>query len=224
MRAFLAACLRRQLLLAARRPVEVFNPLVFFLLVVMLFPLGLGPDPKQLAEFAPAVLWIVALLATLLAVEGMFRGDFDDGTLEQLVLAPQPLFLSSLTYVLAHWLLTGLPLTLLSPLFAMMLQLPGGALGTLMLSLLLGTALLSLIGGIGAALTVGLKRGGILISLLIIPFYVPVLIFGSAAVQFAAAGNSAQPQLLVLAGMLSLAVALSPFAIAAGLRISVDAG
>jgi heme exporter protein B len=224
MAGFLAACLRRQLLLAARRPVEVFNPLVFFLLVVMLFPLGLGPDPKQLAEFAPAVLWIVALLATLLAVEGMFRGDFDDGTLEQLVLAPQPLFLSSLTYVLAHWLLTGLPLTLLSPLFAMMLQLPSGALGTLMLSLLLGTALLSLIGGIGAALTVGLKRGGILISLLIIPFYVPVLIFGSAAVQFAAAGNSSQPQLLVLGGMLSLAVALSPFAIAAGLRISVDAG
>ncbi|MCX2981508.1 heme exporter protein CcmB [Halieaceae bacterium IMCC14734] len=220
----LAACLRRQLLLAVRRPVEVVNPLVFFLLVVMLFPLGIGPDPRQLTEFAPAVLWIVALLATLLAVEGMFRGDFDDGTLEQLVLAPQPLFLPALTYVFAHWLLTGLPLTLLSPLFALMLQLPGKAIGTLMLSLLLGTAVLSLIGGIGAALTVGLKRGGILISLLIIPFYVPVLIFGSAAVQFAAAGNSAQPQLLVLGGMLSLAVALAPFAIAAGLRISVDAG
>ena len=220
----LAACLRRQLLLAVRRPVEVVNPLVFFLLVVMLFPLGIGPDPRQLTEFAPAVLWIVALLATLLAVEGMFRGDFDDGTLEQLALAPQPLFLPALTYVFAHWLLTGLPLTLLSPLFALMLQLPASAVGTLMLSLLLGTAVLSLIGGIGAALTVGLKRGGILISLLIIPFYVPVLIFGSAAVQFAAAGNSAQPQLLVLGGMLSLAIALAPFAIAAGLRISVDAG
>ncbi|MCZ6831353.1 MAG: heme exporter protein CcmB [Gammaproteobacteria bacterium] len=221
---FLSACLRRQLLLAFRRPLEIANPLLFFLLVVMLFPLGIGPDPRQLAEFAPGILWIVALLATLLAAESLFRVDFEDGTLEQLLLTPQPLYLSCLSYVLAHWLLTGLPLTLVAPLFAVMLQLPPPALPALMLSLLLGTAVLSLVGSIGAALTVGLKRGGLLISLLIIPFYVPVLIFGSGAVQFAALGNSAQPQLLVLGGMLSLAIALAPFAIAAGLRISVDAG
>ena len=221
---FLSACLRRQLLLAFRRPLEIANPLLFFLLVVLLFPLGIGPDPRQLAEFAPGILWIVALLATLMAAESLFRVDFEDGTLEQLLLAPQPLYLSCLAYVLAHWLLTGLPLTLLAPLFAVMLQLPPAALPALMLSLLLGTAVLSLVGSIGAALTVGLKRGGLLISLLIIPFYVPVLIFGSGAVQFAALGNSAQPQLLILGGMLSLAIALAPFAIAAGLRISVDAG
>ncbi len=221
---FLLACLRRQLLLAFRRPLEIANPLLFFLLVVLLFPLGIGPDQQQLAKFAPGILLIVALLATMMVDEGLFRVDFEDGTLEQLLLVPQPLYLTCLSYVLGHWLLTGLPLTLLAPLFAVMLQLPTPALSALVLSLLLGTAVLSLVGSIGAALTVGLKRGGMLISLLIIPFYVPVLIFGSGAVRFAALGHAAQPQLLILAGMLSLAIALAPFAIAAGLRISVDAG
>lgn len=222
--AFLWAGLRRQLLLAYRRPVDTINPLLFFLLVVTLFPLGIGPDPQQLAEFAPGILWIVALLASLMAADGMFRQDYEDGSLEQLLLSPQPLYLSSLAYTFAHWLLTGLPLTLLSPLFATMLQLPAAALPALVLSMLLGTAILSLIGSIGAALTVSLKRGGMLISLIIVPFYVPVLIFGAGAVRFAAQGFDAQPQLLLLAGMLSLAVALAPFAISAGLRISVDAG
>ena len=221
---FLRASLRRQLLLAFRRPVDTVNPLLFFLLVVALFPLGIGPDPAQLQKFAPGILWIVALLATLMAAEGMFRVDYEDGSLEQLLLAPQPLFLSSLTYVFAHWLITGLPLTLLSPMFAVMLQLPTEALPVLVASMALGTAVLSLIGSIGAALTVSLKRGGMLISLLVIPFYVPVLILGSAAVRFSVLGIDPQPQLLLLAGMLSLAVALAPFAIAAGLRISVDAG
>ena len=221
---FLRASLRRQLLLAFRRPVDTVNPLLFFLLVVALFPLGIGPDPAQLQKFVPGILWIVALLATLMAAEGMFRVDYEDGSLEQLLLAPQPLFLSSLTYVFAHWLITGLPLTLLSPMFAVMLQLPTEALPVLLASMALGTAVLSLIGSIGAALTVSLKRGGMLISLLVIPFYVPVLILGSAAVRFSVLGIDPQPQLLLLAGMLSLAVALAPFAIAAGLRISVDAG
>jgi len=221
---FLRAGLRRQLLLAFRRPVDTVNPLLFFLLVVALFPLGIGPDPAQLQKFAPGILWIVALLSTLMAAEGMFRVDYEDGSLEQLLLAPQPLYLSALAYVFAHWLITGLPLTVLSPLFAVMLQLPAEALPVLIASMALGTAVLSLIGSIGAALTVSLKRGGMLISLLVIPFYVPVLIMGSAAVRFAVLGNDPQPQLLLLAGMLSLAVALAPFAIAAGLRISVDAG
>ena len=221
---FLAASLRRQLLLAYRRPVDTVNPLLFFLLVVTLFPLGIGPDPAQLAEFAPGILWIVALLASLLAAEGMFRSDYDDGSLEQLILAPQPLYLSGLTYVFAHWVLTGIPLTLLSPVFALMLQLPVAAMPALLLSMLLGTAILSLVGSIGAALTVSLKRGGMLISLIIVPLYIPVLIFASSAVRFAAQGLDSQPQLLLLGGMLSLAIALAPFAIGAGLRISVDAG
>jgi heme exporter protein B len=192
--------------------------------VVMLFPLGVGPDPQQLQKFAPGILWIVALLATMMAAEGLFKSDYEDGSLEQLLLSPQPLFLSSLTYVIAHWLITGLPLTLLSPVFATMLQLPAEAIPVLMLSLLLGTSVLSLVGSIGAALTVGLKRGGMLISLLVLPFYVPVLIFGSGAVRNAAIASDSGPQLLLLAGMLSLAVALAPFAISAGLRISVDSG
>lgn len=221
---FLLAGLQRQLRLAFRRPSEIVNPLLFFLLVIMLFPLGIGPDPKQLQQFAPGILWIVALLATLMAAEGLFRSDYEDGSLEQLVLAPQPLFLSALTYALGHWIVTGLPLTLLSPVFATMLQLPASAVPVLLASMALGTAILSLLGSIGAALTVSLKRGGMLISLIILPLYIPVLIFGSGAVQFAVSGNDSTPQLMLLGGMLSLAVALAPFAIAAGLRISVDAG
>ena len=220
---FLCRLLRRQLVLAIRRPVEIGNPLLFFTMVVALFPLGLGPAPAQLAEFAPGVLWIVALLSNLLTSDAVFRGDFEDGSLEQLLLAPQPLYLSVLAYIGAHWLVTGLLLALVSPLFALMLNLPAQAIATLVWSLLLGTGVLSLLGCIGAALTVGLKRGGMLISLLILPLYMPVLIFGSAAVKAAVLGNPAGPHLAILGGMLSLAVALAPFAVAAGLRISIDA-
>ena len=176
---FLLACLRRQLTLACRRPLDALNPLLFFLVVVAMFPLGLGPDPGQLAGFAPGILWIVALLATLMAAEGLFRPDFEDGSLEQLVLAPQPLYLSALAYTLAHWLVTGLPLTLLSPLFAVMLQLPPATLPTLLVSMALGSGVLSLVGSIGAALTVSLKRGGLLTALIVMPLHVPVLILGS---------------------------------------------
>ena len=206
-----------------RRPVEVANPLLFFAIVVALFPLGLGPAPDKLAQFAPGILWIIALLANLLSADAMFRGDYDDGSLEQLLLAPQPLYLSVLSYTAAHWLVSGLSLTLVSPLFAVMLNLPEQAVPVLVLSLLLGTGVLSLVGSIGAGLTVGLKRGGMLISLLILPFYMPVLIFASSAVQSAAAGLPWAPQLAVIGAMLSLAIALAPFAISAGLRISVDA-
>jgi heme exporter protein B len=220
---FCGRLLRRQLLLAVRRPIEIANPLLFFAMVVVLFPLGLGPAPEQLAGFAPGVLWITALLSSLLTSDGVFRSDFDDGSLEQLLLAAQPLFLSTLAYIGAHWLTTGLLLALVSPVFALMLNLPMQALGTLVASLLLGTAVLSLVGGIGAALTVGLKRGGMLISLLILPLYMPVLIFGSAAVQAAARGIPAGPYLAILGALLCLAIALAPLAMAAGLRISIDA-
>jgi heme exporter protein B len=215
--------LRRQLVLAVRRPIEIGNPLLFFAMVVALFPLGLGPAPDQLAGFAPGILWIIALLSNLLTSDAVFRSDFEDGSLEQLLLAPQPLFISVLAYIGAHWLITGLLLALVSPVFALMLNLPGSATGALVLSLLLGTGVLSLVGCIGAALTVGLKRGGMLISLLILPLYMPVLIFGSAAVKAAVSGVPAGPYLAILGAMLCLAIALAPLAIAAGLRISVDA-
>ena len=220
---FCRRLLRRQLVLAVRRPVEIGNPILFFTMVVALFPLGLGPAPGQLADFAPGVLWIIALLSNLLTSDAVFRSDFEDGSLEQLLLSPQPLYLSVLAYIGAHWIITGLLLALVSPLFAVMLNLPGQAVMVLVVSLLLGSGILSLLGCIGAALTVGLKRGGMLISLLILPLYMPVLIFGSAAVKAAVLGNTAGPHLAILGGMLCLAVALAPFAVAAGLRISIDA-
>ena len=220
---FCLRLLRRQLVLAVRRPIEIGNPLLFFAMVVALFPLGLGPAPDQLASFAPGILWIIALLSNLLTSDAVFRSDFEDGSLEQLLLAPQPLFISVLAYIGAHWLITGLLLAVVSPVFALMLNLPGAAVLTLVLSLLLGTGVLSLVGCIGAALTVGLKRGGMLISLLILPLYMPVLIFGSAAVKAAVTGVPAGPYLAILGAMLCLAIALAPLAIAAGLRISVDA-
>ncbi len=221
--AFCGRLLRRQLVLAVRRPIEIGNPLLFFAMVVALFPLGLGPAPDKLADFAPGILWIIALLSNLLTSDGVFRSDFDDGSLEQLMLSPQPLYLSVLSYITAHWLITGLLLALASPLFAVMLNLPTEAIFALFTSLLLGTAVLSLVGAIGAALTVGLKRGGMLISLLILPLYMPILIFGSAAVKAAVTGAPAGPYLAILGAMLCLAVALAPVATAAGLRISVDA-
>ena len=220
---FCLRLLRRQLLLAVRRPIEIGNPLLFFAMVIALFPLGLGPAPHQLAGFAPGVLWIVALLSNLLTSDAVFRSDFDDGSLEQLLLAPQPLYLSVLAYISAHWLVTGLLLALVSPLFAVMLNLPSVAIPALVASLLIGTAVLSLVGAIGAALTVGLKRGGMLISLLILPLYMPVLIFGSAAVQAAVNGVPIAPYMAILGAMLCLAIALAPLAVAAGLRISIDA-
>jgi heme exporter protein B len=220
---FCLRLLRRQLVLAVRRPIEIGNPLLFFAMVVALFPLGLGPAPTQLAQFAPGILWIVALLSNLLTSDAVFRSDFDDGSLEQLLLAPQPLYLSVLAYILAHWLVTGLLLAVVSPLFALMVNLPAQAIPALVAALMLGTGVLSLVGGIGAALTVGLKRGGMLVSLLVLPLYMPVLIFGSAAVNAATSGTPAGPYLAILGAMLSLAIALGPLAIAAGLRISVDA-
>lgn len=221
--AYLARLLRRQVSLALRRPAELLNPILFFAIVIVLFPLGLGPSPATLAEFAPGILWIVALLATLLGSESLFRADYDDGSLDQLLLAPQPIYFSVLVYLLVHWLLSGVLLTLLSPLFAVMLGLPGEGLIALLLSLLLGSGVMTVLGGIGAGLTVGLRRGGVLIALLVTPFYMPVLIFGVGAVDAALSGVGAGPQLALLGALFCLAVALGPVAIAAALRISVDA-
>lgn len=218
----MVALVRRDVLIALRRRAEMANPLLFFLMVCTLFPLGIGPEPTRLAALAPGVIWVVALLACLLASDGLFRTDYDDGSLEQMLLSPASTYLLALAKSLAHWLITGLPLVLMSPLLAVLLQLPSQAILTLSISLLLGTAILSLVGAIGAALTVGLRRGGLLIALIVLPLYVPVLIFGAGAVQAAVEGFSNSGQLAVLGALLALALPLAPFAVAAALRVSVD--
>lgn len=198
------------------------NPLLFFVVVVSLFPLGVGPSPSTLAAIAPGVLWVSSLLAVLLSLGTLFDADYMDGTLEQLVLSGQSLPLIVLAKVLVHWLLSGLPLLLVSPLLALLLNLPVSAIPVLMLSLLLGTLALSLIGAIGAALTVGLNQSGVLLSLLVLPLSVPVLIFGSSAVVAAASDFSATGQLMILAALLLLALALAPLTAALALRIGVS--
>jgi heme exporter protein B len=216
------ATLRRDLLLAFRHKGEMINPLVFFLIAISMIPLGVGPDKDVLMRIAPGILWVMALLATLLSLDNLFRSDFDDGTLEQLLISPHPLYLSVLAKVLAYWLATGLPLTLLSPLLGGMLSLPSGAFIALCSSLFIGTAAMSLIGAVGAALTVGLRKGGLLISLIVMPLYVPILIFGASAVAEAAQGNPFDVQLAVLGAILAIALLLAPLATAGALRVSVN--
>lgn len=215
------AVVRRDLTIAARAPGQWVNPLLFFVIVVTLFPLGIGPEPDRLAMIAPGVLWVGALLAGLLSLDRLFDADLRDGSLEQFVLSGAPLSVVALGKVVAHWMLSGLPLLMLSPVLALMLQLRSQALDALMLSLLLGTPSLSLIGSIGAALTVGVARGGVLLSLLVLPLLVPVLIFGSAATVAAAEGFEAGPQLWMLAAILALSISLAPWATAAAIRIGV---
>ena len=213
---------KRDLLLAGRHPGDWINPLVFFLIAITLVPLGVGPEAALLAVLAPGILWVMALLATLLSLDGLFRSDFDDGALEQCLVSPSLLYLTVLAKVLAHWLVTGLPLTLMSPLLGLMLALPEGGYGVLCLSLMIGTITMSLIGSVGAALTVSLRRGGLLLSLIVMPLYVPVLIFGASAVNDAALGNEAGVALAVLGTFGAMAAVLAPFAAAAALRICVD--
>ncbi|MAN52245.1 MULTISPECIES: heme exporter protein CcmB [unclassified Marinimicrobium] len=216
------ATLKRDLLLAGRHPGDWINPLVFFLIAITLVPLGVGPEAALLAVLAPGILWVMALLATLLSLDGLFRSDFDDGALEQCLVSPSLLYLTVLAKVLAHWLVTGLPLTLMSPLLGLMLALPEGGYGVLCLSLMIGTITMSLIGSVGAALTVSLRRGGLLLSLIVMPLYVPVLIFGASAVNDAALGNQVGVALAVLGTFGAMAAVLAPFAAAAALRICVD--
>ena len=216
------ALLKRDLLLAFRRRAEIANPLLFFVLVTTLVPLGVGANPNLLASMAPGVIWVAALLAALLSLDGIFRSDFEDGTLEQLLLSAYPLSVLVLAKITAHWLVTGLPLLIVAPLLGVLLGLPEQALGTLLLTLALGTPVLSLIGAIGVALTVGLRRGGILLSLLVLPLYVPVLIFGADAVLRAAEGLQVAAQLNIMGALLLLALALAPWPTAAALRIRLS--
>jgi len=220
-RAFVAQ-LQRDLLIAFRSRADFVNPLMFYVMGIALFPLGVGPGPERLALIAPGVLWVLALLSTLLSLDALFRRDFDDGTLEQMVLNVDPLFVGVLAKVGAHWLVTGLPLALLSPIAALMLFLPGGAVGTLVLTLLIGTPILSLLGAVGAALTVSLKRGGLLLTLIVLPLYVPILILGAGAVTAAIDGLDPSAQLAWLAAILALMLTLTPFAAALALRVGLE--
>ncbi|WP_404402019.1 heme exporter protein CcmB [Idiomarina seosinensis] len=216
------AVLSKDLRIAGRRRSDAFNPLIFLLMVVTLFPLGVGPGPDILARIAPGIIWVAALLATLLGLDRLFKDDYNDGTLEQLCLLPQPLAFTLTAKVAAHWLLSGLPLVILSPLLAMLLNLPPAAWPTLALSLLLGTPALSALGAIGAALTLQLQRGGSLVSLILLPLFIPLLIFATAAVESAGMGMAVQGQLAILAAISVLTVTLAPLAIAAAVRMSMN--
>lgn len=214
--------LARDLTLAVRRMVDVVTSLFFFVIVVSLFPLGVGPEPEILGTIAPGVVWVAALLASMLSLGRLFDGDYGDGTLEQMLLAPQPLALIVLGKVAAHWLVTGAPLVLIAPLLGLQFGLGGEALAVLVIALLLGTPALSFIGALAAALTLGLRGGGVLIALLVLPLCVPVLIFGAGAVEAIASGLDAGAHLSLLGAFLILALVFGPWVTAAALRISLD--
>ncbi|MDX1472888.1 MAG: heme exporter protein CcmB [Reinekea sp.] len=217
----LAQMMRRELSLANRRRADLANPLFFFLIVVSLFPIGVTPDLEKLSEMAPGVLWVAALLASLLSLDLLFRHDYEDGSLEQMLLSSVPPQLLVLCKILSHWLVTGLPLTLLSPLLSVMLALPGSALPLLMLTLALGTLTLSLLGSIGAALTVGLRKGGLLLTILIMPLFVPVIIFGTSAIQAYVNGMPWVAQLSLLGAIAAGAFVVSPWLTVAALDVTV---
>ena len=217
-----SAWLRRDLLLAYRRRGEVASPVLFFVMVSTLIPLGLTPESARLAEVAAGMIWVIALLATLLSVDGLFASDYQDGSLEQMLLTPQLLPLPVLGKITAHWLTTGLPLTLVSPLLGLMLSLPGAGYIPLICSLALGTACLSFLGAVGAALTVSLRKGGLLLTLLVMPLYTPVVIFGTATVNYAIDGFNWLPPLAILGALFAAAVALCPLAVAGALRVTAS--
>ena len=218
----IVAITTRDLKLAMRRQADIVSVLFFFIIVASLFPLGIGPEPQLLKKLAPGVLWVGALLATMLSLPRLFADDYRDGTLEQLVLAPQPLGLTVIGKVIAHWLVSGLPLALLAPVLGLQFDLETDALLVLTISLLIGTPALSGIGAIGAALTLGLRGGGVLVSLLVLPLYIPVLIFGAGAVDATVTGMGAEAHLSILGALAIAGVFFAPWATAAALRISLE--
>ncbi len=214
--------IRRDLRLAFRQGSGNGMVVVFFVLTVTLFPLGVGPEPGILARIASGVIWVAALLASMLSLDRLFQADFEDGSLDLLALAPLPLELMVLAKTIAHWLTTGVPLIVASPLLALLLGFEAEGYLVLVLSMLLGTPALSLIGGVGAALTVGVRRGGVLLSLLVLPLYIPVLIFGVGAVEATVVGLGARPQILILAALFLGSVVIAPLASAAALRLNLE--
>ncbi|MDA0653986.1 MAG: heme exporter protein CcmB [Proteobacteria bacterium] len=217
-----AVIVARDVRLALRHGGGTMWALLFYLLTVTLFPLAVGPEPEMLARISGGVIWVAALLAALLSLDRLFQSDFEDGSLELLALSPAPLEVVVLAKSLAHWLTTGLPLAAFAPLMGLLLNLHPSAWGVLVLAMLLGTPVLSLIGAIGAALTLGARRGGMLLSLVVVPFFVPTLIFGVSAVDAAAGGLTPRPHLLLLAALLLGAAALAPWAAAAALRLNLE--
>jgi heme exporter protein B len=220
-RAAMLATFSRDLTLAYRAKGELLNPLMFFLMVSSLFPLAVSPDPTVLGNIAAGIIWVGALLATLLSLDLLFKADHDDGTLEQFLLMPQPMVFLVLAKIIAHWFIAGLPLVIVAPLLGVMLGLPQDAYFALFISLLLGTPILSLLGAIGAGLTVGLKKGGMLLPLLILPLYIPVLIFGASAVQTAGQGMAINGHIAFLGAYLFFTLAVCPLATVAALKLSV---
>jgi heme exporter protein B len=218
----LGLVIRRDLLLAMRRRADVLTTLIFFVMVASLFPLGVGPEPEMLRKMASGVVWVAALLASMLSLPRMFSADYLDGTLEQMLLAPQSLTALVLGKIVAHWMLSGLPLVLIAPVLGLQFDMSLQALWMLVLALLLGTPILSMIGAIGAALTLGLRGGGVLVSLLVLPLCIPVLIFGAGAVEAITSGMSAVPNLALLGAFMLFALVFTPFLAAQALRISME--
>jgi len=218
----LLTVIRRDLRLAARRKGDWLTSQFFFVMVVSMFPLGIGPDPEMLRRVAPGIVWVAALLASLLSLSRLFADDHRDGSLEQMLLSPHPAVLVTLGKAIAHWLIYGIPLLLIAPVLGLQFALPPEAIGVLMLSLAIGTPILSLLGGVGAALTLGLRGGGVLLTLLILPLYVPALIFGAGAVDGALSGMGAESHLSLLAAFLVVSLLVSPWVTAAGLRVSIE--
>jgi heme exporter protein B len=214
--------IRRDLLIGARQRTDVLTTVVFFVIVVSLFPLGVGPEMDKLRPLAAGILWVAALLASMLSLGRLFAADWADGTLEQMLIAPQPLSLIVLGKIIGHWLVSGLPLVVIAPVLGIQYDLTGEPLLVLVVSLLIGTPVLSAIGAVGAALTLGLRGGGVLIALLVLPLYVPVIIFGAGAVEASAAGIGPEGQLSLLAAFLMLSMVVGPVASATALRISVE--
>ena len=215
--------LKRDLLLALRRRSEIFTVLFFFVVVISLFPLGVGTDDETLKQIAPGVVWIAALLASTLALDRLFAADYEDGTLEKIVLAPSSLSVSVFAKIIAHWLLTGLPLVLISPLVGLFYHLPMNSIFVMMLVLLIGTPVLSMLGAIAAALTLGLRGGGVLVSLLVLPLYIPVLVYGAGAISTSMVeGVSIEPYILLLLAFSLLSIVFSPWVTAAALKISLE--
>ncbi|HXU93720.1 MAG TPA: heme exporter protein CcmB [Gallionella sp.] len=218
----LVLVIRRDLVLAMRRRADVLTTLIFFVMVVSLFPLGVGPEMGMLRKMAPGVLWVAALLASMLSLGRLFAADHLDGTLEQMMLAPQSLSMVVLGKMVAHWMVSGLPLVLMAPVLGVQFDMSAPALGVLIVGLLLGTPILSMVGAIGAALTLGLRGGGVLLSLLVLPLCIPVLIFGTGAVEAVSTGLTAAPHLSLLGALLVLALAFTPWVTAQALRISME--
>jgi len=213
---------KRDITIAFRHKDDILNPLLFFIIVVTLFPLGIGPESNLLAKIAPGIIWVAALLSTLLSLDRLFKSDHADGSLEQLLLTPHPLFIIVLAKICAHWCLTGLPLILVAPILAVLLHLDENSYTALVLTLLIGTPILSFLGAIGVALTVGIKKGGVLLSLLVLPLYIPVLIFATSAIDSAAMNLPYSGQLAIIGAMFIGSLLLAPFAVSASLKVSTN--